>query len=255
MSDEDNIVHTKATRVMNGSIIVGLLNIIYDTVVITGFGKDPAPEYVDIARVILGFINSIVFSLSIVIVSLYGSRTLRNNNSPNDDNSYSVFGELLHRYRNSNFKLESLRVLRGIQDLNILETSPLYDVFFRFRKSVLHNLLYRANLSILMNMLLSFFLFYNYIVLLIYYSRIIPTKGIQSQALYLTLNVVNPTVSFVFSYIVILCDNVNSIVVYIDNARHLKELPLDKVNEVIDSMVGFCECVEQPFIYTLKHVP
>lgn len=245
-------IHKASVRVMNATIVVGLLNILYDIIVISAFEEDPTPGSIDIARIIVGILNSIIFSIAMVVASLYGSKTL---GSHAPDEEMSILRDLKHRYVNSDLKLEAVRVLREIQQLNVLETSPLYHVFFRFRKSVLDNLLYRTNLSILMNMLLSFAAFYNYIILLIYYSRRDVVKGIQAQALYLTLNVVNPLVSLVFSYILVLCDNVNSIIVYIERARLLKDLPADQSEVVIMQMEEYCGRIERPFVHELNQVP
>lgn len=237
-------IHLWAMRVMKLSIFISFLNIIYDIVVIVAFDDDSSIPYsINIIRSVFGYISNIGLSISAILASIYGSRTL------NNYNNQGIILELTHRYVNSDLKLESQRILRELENIDVPLGSPLHKPYSRFHKSVRDNLLGRSDLSKVINYLAGSFVFFNAFVFLIYYNKLGVIRQFYTKIIYMTLNVVNPVISLGFSYIVILCDNVNSILVYIGKARELLNSPTETEDTINKIMGDFADKIDQPFIY------
>lgn len=250
MSDIDNSeqIYKTSVLILKVSSFLSILNVIYSALVVFYFGENPMSESLSTIRTIFSYILSSVVGLSFAMVGLYASRSLRRKVDESEGFFVRVFNDLKYRYKNSNLKVESVGVLREIQELNVNEDSPLFDAIFEFRRTVLDNLLHRVNLSILINMVLSFFVYYNFFVLLIYYTKADSLEDKHRQIFYLTLNVVNPLVSLVFSYLVVMCDNVNSIKVFIDTIKGLRREPHILEDELINQVKLYTNMVKNPFI-------
>ena len=241
------------------SFLMIVLSVIYQIVLMVlsiMFDYQDIPLFVNTMVNIIATISNFTLSFSGIISSLYGSKTLSFKRKSDENKILSFLHELKDRYKNSDLQLEALRILKELEDIGIEYGNELYPCFTEFHQSVRDNLIYRINVSSRINVLVWFFVLYNYFVLYVYYNKYDIIKPLYSRIIYLTLNVINPILSVFFSYTVVLCDSVNSILAYIEKVKELKERynvkfqEGNKINsEIIDEIKDYTRIINQPFIY------
>ena len=221
------------------SMGINLLNVGYDIFALAR--ADPSPgAWIGIVQVVFGMTGSILFGISTTIVALYGSRTLGKINAP------SMVKELLHRYEHTNIKEEALRVNRIMEGIDLPQTSPLYQQIHAFKNVIRDHMLTRKGLRGMLNILTTIFLYYNCLASVILYAGVVSLRGNSQRLLYLMLNVVNPVICLLMSYLGVLCDNFNSIVIYSRRVNELLGATDEQLPAITKEIQGYVDRIERP---------
>jgi hypothetical protein len=239
MEDPTERIHTISMKVMYVALVINLLNVSYDIFAIAR-PDIVVGAWVGIMQIVISTIGSILFGLSTTITALYGSRTLGKLSSG------SMVEELVHRYQHTNIKEEALRVNRIMEEVDLPQSSSLYQDIHSFKGAIRDHMLTRKGLSGLLNILASIFLYYNILTFLILYGDIITLEASSTRLLYLMLNVVNPIICLLISYLVVLCDNFNSIAIYSHRVSELLQIQNEQLPAITNEIKGYVDRIEQP---------
>jgi hypothetical protein len=207
MEDYAHLIHLYSSRVMKFSFFLNLLNVGHDIFSLSS-PNIIVGSWLGVVKTVLGSLCSILLGLSTTITALYGSMTL------DKVKNKSVWEELLQRYLLTNIKEETLRVNKIMETIDLPRTSPLYTEVHLFKTAIRDHMLSRKGLSGMLNILATIFIYYNCLASTILYGNIITLDWNSRRLLYLMLNVINPCICFMISYLVVLCDNPKSIVIY-----------------------------------------
>jgi hypothetical protein len=267
---EDMRIHSIAINIAKISLFVSVANTIYDIVMLAMNSKLEILA-IGITQTVLNITSSLLFVISTLIATLYGSRTMKRITDTDTDSSIvrvSIIQELLHRYKHSNLKKEALRINELMENTIVSSRSELYDCVQRFRGALRKHLVKRMGLSSAISIIMALFLYFNTLFYLILYSgyysdnsnsnsnnanvNVLSAKS--ARFLYFSLNIANPIVCSLFSYIVVLCDNFHSAVEYASKVHEAvnstSERNLDKETMINDLR----ECIERPLFKQLFEV-
>lgn len=261
-------VRYHAMLVMKVAALLNILNVCYDII----FFLKPdwnLPTWIGILQTSMGLGASIIFGLSTTIAALYGSRTLAtedlrpralNVNEPASSPHVvsherpSLFSQLWKRWCQTNPVKKALRVNQIMEEVILPHTSLLYDDVRAFRDTIRSHMLHRMGLSGLLNMLTMLFVYYNVFICAILYvpgpRNTVRELG-SSRLLYLVLNVVNPLVCLFISYLVVLSDNFNSLVVYATRVQESLGTPQEDLSVVKQLIKDLKALIEAPLLKQL----
>jgi hypothetical protein len=231
-------------------MVIGLLGIIMDIInIFLNDNQIYLPKWVDFMRTIISLACTFIMTIAILVAGISSSKTLA------EDWQESLAEEILSRYWNSNTQAKAKRIMNDLQAIKVSHDSLLYLVSFRFQSTILDNLRYRMNLSSMSSFIITLLFFFNTYIIIILYSGLIEidqgTSKSNFRIVYLAWNIINPITSTLLSYIIVLCDNINSIIVYIDKVREMKNAFADQEGYVKNKIREFTKQIETPFIHCL----
>lgn len=244
MEDRAHHIHHISTIVMYVSIGINILNISYNIVALVK--PDIATgSWVSVLQIISTIIGSILFGLSTTIVALYGSKTL------GKINTESMIEELLHRYQQTDINAEALRVNTIMESIDVPQASPLYQEIHAFKGAIRDHMLTRKGLSGMLKILATIFLYYNCLTSIILYTGIVSLRANSQRLLFLMLNVINPLICLLISYLVVLCDNPKSIVIYSHRVNELLEARNEQLPAITEEIQGYIDRIERPLYHQM----
>lgn len=239
--EEDNsqYVHNISMLIAKITLVINLINIIYDIVMLSM--TNPINLLgIDILQTMINIAGNIIFAISTVIAALYGSRTLKHTTK------LSIIQEITHRYKQSDLKIEALRINELMETITVDHSNPLYNTVHQYREALRKHLIGRMGLSGAINIILALFLYFNLLIYFIVYSGWNDISPRSIRLLYFSMNVINPIICTVFSYIVVLCDNFNSTVEYTLRVNQGITNQSYRVIDVISYIDDLRERVERP---------
>ena len=165
----------------------------------------------------------------------------------------SIMHQLYLRWEQTKPKEKALRVNQVMETVVLPHVSPLYDSVYSFRETVRSHMLSRMGLSGILNLMTTIFFYYNALIYTILYSgsTILKLEPRSERLLYLMLNVINPIVCLAISYVVILCDNFNSLVIYAREVSSLLNVVDDDLEKTKQTIKSFVEKIERPLVRQL----
>jgi len=165
----------------------------------------------------------------------------------------SVLYQLYLRWEQTHPKEKALRVNQVMEAVILPHVSPLYDSVYAFRETIRAHMLSRMGLSGILNLMTTIFFYYNALIYSILYSgpTILKLAPSSTRLLYLMLNVINPVVCLAISYVVVLCDNFNSLVVYAREVSGLLSVSVDQLERAKQTIHRFTERIEKPLVRQL----
>ena len=249
MEDHSQRIHRVSTIVMYISLGINILNVIYDLFALIRPDLT-AGAWLGVLQTTIGAIGSLLFGISTTILALYGSRTLGGLTTSSEEGTLkTIVGELVHRYQHTNIKEEALRINRIMEGVDLPHTSPLYQEIHSFKGIIRDHMLTRKGLSGMLNILATIFLYYNCLVSFILYADVVVLKESSQRFLYLMLNVVNPVICLAISYLIILCDNFNSIVIYSHRVNELLQAQTEQLPAIIKEIKEYTDMIEKPLYH------
>lgn len=167
------------------------------------------------------------------------------------DQELSIFYQLYYRWKHTEPKQKALQVNMIMEAVVLSPTSALYESVYSFRETIRSHMLSRMGLSGLLNLMTTIFLYFNVLIYIILYTKILKLDSSSTRLLYLMLNIVNPLVCLAISYIVVLCDNFNSLVVYARKVSELLGSSVDKLTETKQTIESLTRKIEKPLHHQL----
>ena len=171
--------------------------------------------------------------------------------SEQTDQELSIFWQLYYRWKHTEPKQKALQVNRIMEAVVLSPTSALYESVYSFRETIRSHMLSRMGLSGLLNLMTTIFLYFNVLIYIILYTKILKLDSSSTRLLYLMLNIINPLVCLAISYIVVLCDNFNSLVVYARKVSELLSSSIDKLAETKQTIESLTKKIEKPLHHQL----
>lgn len=165
----------------------------------------------------------------------------------------SILYQLYARWEQTQSKEKALRVNQVMEAVILPHVSPLYESVYAFRESIRSHMLSRMGLSGILNLMATIFFYYNALIYAILYSgpTVLKIEPGSARLLYLMLNIVNPIVCLAISYVVVLCDNFNSLVVYARKVGGLLDVSIDELEKTRQTIRSFTEKIERPLVRQL----
>jgi hypothetical protein len=252
LNERSAYIHKIAMIITYISMFVQAGNVLYDIVVLS-IGSNMDLLSIDIIQTFLNFLGNASFVIATLIAVLYGSKTLgKVGPGPELQEKLGVLEELIHRYKHSNLKKEGLRIGEIMEEIVVpRENTELYEAVKNFRKSLQIQLVSRMGLSSAINVITGLFLYFNLLLNFIVYTNWYKLPPKSTRLLYFSLNVINPLICGVFSYIVVLCDNFNSAVEYTLRVKTVVKENNPRLVDTISEINDLKDRIERPLLKQL----
>lgn len=136
---------------------------------------------------------------------------------------FYVFKDIINNYKKTEMSFKAFKILEKLDKIKIpddqikkLESSTstskdieLYNTIILFKQLIKNNLLYRVSMGNYLNLITLVFLYFNGVMFFVpYYNQNI-IKGTPKKIVEIFMSVLNQIFSLLFSYIAIVCENVN----------------------------------------------
>ena len=136
---------------------------------------------------------------------------------------YYIIRDLFYNYKKTEMSFKAFKIIDQLDNIKIpesqiinlensskdIEEIELYNVIIQFKQIVKSNLLYRVSIGNYLNLITLIFFYFNAIMFFVPYFNQEAIKGTPKKISEIFLSILNQIFSLVFSYIAIVCENVN----------------------------------------------
>jgi len=253
----------------SGAIII--INLNSDNIVET-------PPTLDFIIWAVGFFSNIFISIFGVLISIENIKidniieikVIKNNSEPNIVNKpkspscffklYYLITDLFKNYKNTEMSFKAFEVVKKLNTLKLPESlikkieSPktpesqleLYNTIINFKHLVKCNLLYRVSMGNYLNLITLIFFYFNGIMFFVPYYNQDMIVGTPKKIVEIFMSVLNQIFSLVFSYIAIVCENVNYLNAICDEIAYELEQPLISEIKISKKIYGHFDNIINP---------